>query len=306
MLIRGLHRAVVGIAAGSLICVGHELQAQWGNNAPPCTGTCVPSSGTWGHYETRWRPWPGATYGDMMQRPASASEGAGVPAVELPPPSNEAEIQVPSPSRQRMSPPTTGGGNNPNLAPIPADREFGPTPRRGDVTPRVMPDAGPGVNELPGSLPPADAPPTPMGSTKLRRESNPIGHVATPRLKLRYSDAEGFARYEPSGIHQSRIVAEHREESRPVFQTAEQRRPGLTPARPVAAAVEPDLLQPSMANSTPNQFPAEGAESRAASGNPLRSGGVRAATFEEEISTTVNEGGPSPASGAVRANPLRR
>ncbi len=59
----------------------------------PCAadGVCRPKADSWGHYETRWRSWPGEP---MSQRPTSAGRGPdgkaqGLAPFELPKPEQE-------------------------------------------------------------------------------------------------------------------------------------------------------------------------------------------------------------------------
>jgi hypothetical protein len=125
-----------------------------------------------------------------------------------------------------------------------------------------------------------------------------------PRFKLRSSGADNVAGREPAVIQGPRLVADERNET-PKF-TAPQPRPTETtlPAS-MKSASEPELLIPTN-TIKPMDGPRQGAEPASTSGNPLRSESVQPAVFEEESPATASEGGPSPASGAVRSNPLRR
>src|SRR5690349_17478889 len=108
MLIRRLRLALLGTAATCLALGSQQLQAQWGTNAPPCNGACVPVRETWGYYKTRWHQWPCATYSAPSQ--PSSEVLRDIPSTELPPPSGEAEIRVQTPSRRQFEQPSPRSG----------------------------------------------------------------------------------------------------------------------------------------------------------------------------------------------------
>jgi hypothetical protein len=304
MLIRRIRLAAVGISAGCLLLAAHQLQAQWGTNAPPCSGPCVPVRDSWGYYKTCWRRWPCDIYAGTTQRPGGMTEGVPPGTMELPTPSREAEIRVPSPSRQPANRLPAGGGNEPTLAPIPGDRALEPAPR-GDG---AMPGAGPGgrsdINELPVTLPPDELPAGPMGSNRAPRGSAPRNSESLPRLKLRNTGADNVARRGTPAVPGTRLVANHRE-AVPPSSAARSSRVIPVSRQPAIMPSEPELFAPSPTSMPLNALRTDD-EAKSTSDNPLRSGVVQAAAFEEEGPAPIDEGGPSPGSGAVSANPLRR
>jgi hypothetical protein len=143
-----------------------------------------------------------------------------------------------------------------------------------------------------------------MSINRSRREKNPDNGAPLPRFKLRSSGADNVAGREPAVIQGPRLVAEQREE-KPTFRAPQPSPSENMPPAPMKATNEPELLVPTN-TIKPMDSLRKNAEPASTSGNPLRGDAVQPAVFEEESPTTVNEGGPSPASGAVRSNPLRR
>jgi hypothetical protein len=309
MLIRRFRYPALGIAASCLLFATHELKAQfgWGNNAAPSNGPCVPAREFWGYYKTCWHRWPCGDYPQGMPTQGGPAN-VGTPSVDLPDPRNEAEIRIPSTSTTRdrgPMPPLQGGGMENEFRPIaPADRDFGPAPRGAPPMPRNLPRGGAEMNELEPTLPPGNPQAEPMSMNRSRPERNQNNSAPLPRFKLRSSGADNVAGREPAVIQGPRLVADEREDM-PKF-TAPQPRPAETmPLAPMKATSEPELLIPTN-TVKPMDTIRKNVEPASTSGNPLRGDFVQPAVFEEESPAMTHEGGPSPASGAVRSNPLRR
>jgi hypothetical protein len=302
MLIRRMRLAAIGVSAGCLVFAGHQLKAQWGNNAPPCSGPCVPVRQTWGYYKTCWHPWPCAMHPAATQRPGGMMES--VPSTELPSQRNEAEIRVPTPARRQFEQMGPGGGFEPGNMPIPADRALEPAPRGGESSPGFVPENRSNINEVPMTLPPEDPTPSPMGSNRRLREANPRNPAALPRLKLRSSGADNVAEGDALRFQRPRVAADERND-RATYDSVHLPRHSSPRQQPTIMPREPELLMPP-SPSKPLHVNNVNDEQQTTSANPLRSGVIQASVFEEDEPNAIEEGGPSPASGAARVNPLRR
>lgn len=294
---------ILGICGVCLLVGPGQLWAQWGTNAPPCSnGPCVPPRGSFGYYKTCWRPWPCAMQPESIQRTSSPIESIPPSNIELPHPSKEAEIRVQSPTRQPINRPLPGG-TEPTLAPLPGDQAMPPAPLGDEATPGVPPSGRSDINSMPMTVPGTDLPPDPMPPSGSQGAA-PQAPGTLPRLKLRTMGADNVAGREALPIQGPRLINDEREES--TFSTAiKLRRMNDEPKRSSSVLGEPELLVPSTPVK-PLERSSDATECKSTSTNPLRSGVVSAAIFEEGMSKVTNEHRSSSNSKPLQTNPLRR
>jgi len=116
---------------------------------PPCCadGICYPNYEYWGHYTTRWRPWPGelaaTTPGGATAPPAARP---GVPTYEVLPPEEE---------DRRAPPPSAPRGKPVELAPqkeAAPERTRETAPTTSSPAAPIPPQDGPGTELTPESI----------------------------------------------------------------------------------------------------------------------------------------------------------
>lgn len=303
MKIRRIRGVIFGLSVICLLIVADRLQAQWGTNAPPCSnGPCVPPRGSFGYYKTCWRPWPCTMQSDSMQRPGSTIESVPPSNIELPPPGKEAEVRVPSPTRQPINRPLPGG-SEPSLAPLP-DRGAPNVPPRDELLPGGGPAGRSDINSLPMTVPGTDLPPEPMppggaqGATP--QHASPRATGTLPRLKLRTTGTDNVAANSNLPIRGPRFASDEGNET--TLQTSIKLRRPTTPS--TAALGEPGLIMPHATK--PLDATGTDAEVRSSTINPLRTGVIPTAHFDDETPPAATSSGDCVTGGSLNANPLRR
>ncbi len=182
MIIRLIACITLPLAVAASAAAGHHGPPDR-LTPPPCAaeGGCIPNSGEYGHYQGRWRRWPG-DYDEAFPTPAGDASQPALPDVEKIEPEVE-DRQAPLPTEQEPSgdqdAEAAGSGEMelPPLPGLPALPGPGASPGTGSG-PNGPPPAPGGPNAppaLPFGPPPGFGPPSGTGSAPAS------GGFGTPR-----------------------------------------------------------------------------------------------------------------------------
>jgi hypothetical protein len=183
-----------------------------------------------------------------------------------------------------------------------------PAPLGDEAMPGNAPSGRSDINSIPMTGPNGDLPPEPLppsGSQGAAPQGGvPRGPGALPRLKLKTMGSDNVAGREALPAEGLRLM--HDEQVVPTNSSAMKlRRMSNESRRPMDVSGEPELLVPSTTIKAIDRSSSE-SEAPSSSINPLRSGVIHAAAFEEGSLNTLPDRVDLDSKISLQKNPLRR